>query len=44
MCAEWNPLKNNCLAFGSTRVLLVDVGKDAEDPEIMKVGIDKNPH
>jgi hypothetical protein len=28
MCAEWNSLKNNFLAFGSTNVLILDIGKD----------------
>ncbi len=28
MCAEWNSLKNNFLAFGSTDLLILDIGKD----------------
>ncbi len=32
MCAEWNSLKNNFLAFGSTDVLILDIGKDIENP------------
>lgn len=43
MCAEWNNLKNNFLAFGGTDVLLLNVGKDPSDPEISKPG-KKNPH
>lgn len=42
-CAQWNSLKNNFLAFGSTSVLLVDVGKNVENPTIMEIG-GKNPH
>ena len=43
MCAEWNALKNNFLAFGSTNVLLTDIGKNVSDPKIMSIGR-KNPH
>lgn len=43
MCAEWNSLKNNYLAFGSTNLLLMDVGKDVYSPTIMKPS-QKNPH
>lgn len=32
MCAEWNNLKNNFLAFGGSEVLLLNVGKDPTDP------------
>ena len=32
MCAEWNSLKNNFLAFGSTNVLLIDAGKNVSYP------------
>lgn len=42
-CAQWNSLKNNFIAFGSTNVLLADVGKDIADPKIMSIG-KKNPH
>lgn len=43
ICAEWNSLKNNYLAFGSTDVLLLDMGKDCSNPETLKPG-KKNPH
>lgn len=42
-CAEWNTLKNNYLVFGSTEVLLADVGKDVSNPSLMSFGR-KNPH
>jgi len=32
MCAEWNALKNNYLAFGSTDLLILDIGKDISNP------------
>ena len=43
MCAEWNSIKQNFLAFGSTEVLLLDVSKDYSNPQIVKPG-KKNPH
>jgi hypothetical protein len=43
MCGEWNSLKNNFLAFGGTDVLILDVGKDPSDPQLVKPG-KKNPH
>lgn len=43
MCAEWNNLKNNFLAFGGSEVLLLNVGKDPTDPQVSKPG-KKNPH
>ncbi len=43
MCAEWNALKNNYLAFGSTDLLILDIGKDIANPEIKKPG-NRNPH
>lgn len=43
LCAEWNSLKNNYLAFGSTSLLLLNVGEDASSPEILKPS-EKNPH
>ena len=43
MCAQWNALKNNYLAFGSTDLLLLDIGKDISNPEIKKPG-NRNPH
>ena len=43
LCAEWNSLRNNLLAFGSTSLLLIDVGKDVNSPTIMKPS-QKNPH
>jgi hypothetical protein len=43
MCAEWNALKNNYLAFGSTDLLILDIGKNISNPEIKKPG-NKNPH
>lgn len=43
MCSEWNSLKNNFLAFGGTDVLILDVGKDPSDPQLVKPG-KKNPH
>jgi len=43
MCAEWNSLKNNFLAFGSTDVLIVDMNNDPSDPQLIKPG-KKNPH
>ena len=43
MCCEWNSLKNNFLAFGGTDVLLLNVGKDPSEPELIKPG-SKNPH
>ena len=43
MCCEWNSLRNNFLAFGSTDVLLLNVAKDPSEPEIIKPG-KKNPH
>jgi hypothetical protein len=43
MCAEWNALKNNYLAFGSTELILVDIGKDISNPILTKPG-NKNPH
>jgi hypothetical protein len=43
MCAEWNGLKQNFLAFGSTDVLLVDISKDPTNPQLVKPG-KKNPH
>ena len=46
-CKKFNfsirSLKNNFLAFGSTSLLLMDVGKDASDPTIMAPS-KKNPH
>lgn len=44
MCAEWNSLKNNFLAFGSTEVLLVDIDKDSYKPSLVRPGAKKNPH
>jgi protein transport protein SEC31 len=43
MCCEWNSLKNNFLAFGGTDVLLLNVGKNPSEPELIKPG-KKNPH
>ena len=43
LCAEWNALKPNYLAFGSTSLLLLDVGRDITAPDILKPS-QKNPH
>ena len=43
ICAEWNALKNNYLAFGSSSLLLLDVGRDPTAPDILKPS-QKNPH
>ena len=43
MCAEWNSLKNNLLAFGTTDLLILDIGKNINEPETKPPGT-KNPH
>lgn len=32
MCAEWNALKNNYLAYGSSSLLILDIAKDISSP------------
>jgi protein transport protein SEC31 len=43
MCAEWNSLNNNMLAFGTTDVFILIVDKDPSEPDLRKPG-KKNPH